>query len=419
MGNLLYNADTYNIKLKNAGIKYYIIGEFNGVLKDTDFYCEEHDYVFTARPNSVFYKNTSCPICTGNVIQHTKETYNKKLKDRGIPWYIVGEYITCKIETIFYCEEHGEFEAIPRDILTGNKGCPKCPKNKGGRKPNTKENFNLMLKEREIKYVLVGDYITNDTETDFYCEEHDHVFTAIPNNVLMGQKQCPICSGFVRYTKESYNDALKNNGIKYVLVGEFKSTNDDSEFYCDEHDHIFIGNPSSVLGGHKQCPICSGLISWDTNKYTTFLKENNKKLKILGEFISVDTKIKTQCECCNHIWDANPASIIYRNTGCPICAKFGFDPTKPAIYYYIKLKDYELYKGGITNNTVKKRFPGDYKLMEELFIIPFELGKDAHEFEQHILKEFREYKYTGQNILKSGNTEIFTRNILEDLVKYL
>lgn len=162
-----------------------------------------------------------------------------------------------------------------------------------------------------------------------------------------------------------------------------------------------------------------GNLLYNADSYNLKLKNAGIKYYIIGEFISVDTKIKTQCECCNHIWDANPSNIIYNNSGCPICAKFGFDPTKPAIYYYIKLKDYELYKGGITNNTVKKRFPGDYKLMEELFIIPFELGKDAHKFEQHILKEFSEYKYTGENILKSGNTEIFTKNILEDLVKYL
>ena len=45
----------------------------------------------------------------------------------------------------------------------------------------------------------------------------------------------------------------------------------------------------------------------------------------------------------------------------------------------------------------------------------FEDGLEAYKLEQKIIKLFSSKKYTGPNILVSGNTELFSEDILDDI----
>jgi hypothetical protein len=94
----------------------------------------------------------------------------------------------------------------------------------------------------------------------------------------------------------------------------------------------------------------------------------------------------------------------------------GFDPTKSAILYYISINDGQAYKIGITNYTVNKRYRrqrgedlGKIKIIKEWEYI---IGKDAHKMEQRILKDYAYAKWTGDDLLANGNSEMFDRDIL-------
>jgi len=94
----------------------------------------------------------------------------------------------------------------------------------------------------------------------------------------------------------------------------------------------------------------------------------------------------------------------------------GFKPHKPAILYYLKVSrpsGKPLYKIGITNRTLKLRFvPADLQKIEVLLTKRFSLGKDAWEKERLIKQENKQYKYKGKKVLRDGNTELFTTDIL-------
>ena len=102
--------------------------------------------------------------------------------------------------------------------------------------------------------------------------------------------------------------------------------------------------------------------------------------------------------------------------GCSSCMACGFDKSKPAYLYYLKITtdtNQVLYKIGITNRTVNERF----SLMElaKIEIVKqklYENGQDAWDWEQKLLKMYKKYKYTGPNVLDSGNTELFTVDVL-------
>lgn len=101
--------------------------------------------------------------------------------------------------------------------------------------------------------------------------------------------------------------------------------------------------------------------------------------------------------------------------GCPKCAITGFKKTKSATLYYLRITSGTdiAYKVGITNRTVQERFNNiDLEKIQVLKIWEFPLGVDAYDKEQEILKLYKEHKYIGEPLLSSGNTELFTHDIL-------
>ena len=86
------------------------------------------------------------------------------------------------------------------------------------------------------------------------------------------------------------------------------------------------------------------------------------------------------------------------------------------LLYYIAVKTNNaetLYKIGITNLSIKKRFL--VKERTRIRVIkkwPFDVGHDAAECEAEIIRQFFHHRYYGPAILGSGNTELFTKDVL-------
>ena len=114
----------------------------------------------------------------------------------------------------------------------------------------------------------------------------------------------------------------------------------------------------------------------------------------------------------------SPVNHVRGNkAGCPGCALSGFDQTKPGLLYYIAVTTNDgdtLYKIGITNLSIKRRFPIiDRARIRIVKIWRFVIGRDAAERETEILNQFAGGRYYGPNILVgAGNTELFTYDVL-------
>jgi hypothetical protein len=120
-------------------------------------------------------------------------------------------------------------------------------------------------------------------------------------------------------------------------------------------------------------------------------------------------------ECPIHrVFRKSPAKHL-NGQGCQACTDYGFNQGKPGILYYLKVTSngQVAYKIGITNHSVQERFSNSD--LEKITIVHewrFSSGADAYFLEQNILRSNKEYKYTGKPILASGNTELFTEDIL-------
>ena len=156
---------------------------------------------------------------------------------------------------------------------------------------------------------------------------------------------------FIKKAKEIHGDLYD-----YSLV-EYKDSHTKVPIICKEHD-VFYTKPYNHLNGRK-CRECS-------------YKEREKTIG----------------------WSRDR----YKN--------------KRTILYYIKLKKENLYKIGITSRSVEKRFSKEeLKNIEILHTEIFEDGVEAFDKELKILQENRENKYKGADVLLSGNTELFTKEL--------
>jgi len=90
----------------------------------------------------------------------------------------------------------------------------------------------------------------------------------------------------------------------------------------------------------------------------------------------------------------------------------GFNKTEPAILYYFKIGD--CWKIGVTGNMLESRYNAcDRSRMQNIQVWNFETGEEAYNYEQGIIKMYKEYKYNGTTPFTDGTsiTECFSVDI--------
>ena len=211
-----------------------------------------------------------------------------------------------------------------------------------------------------------------------------------------------------------------------IVVAQFKEVHGDTYDYskvvyakaqskvtiiCPTHGE-FEQSPNHHKKG-RGCPDCSGLKKLTTETAVAQFKEVHGDKYDYSKVVYVNTSTKVTIICPTHgEFEQTPANHK-KVKGCPSCQRAGFQPNLPAILYYLEVDGGTAYKIGITNRTVEQRFTSsDLPKIKVLNVVEYAHGGDAQKAEQKILKEFAYAKYTGDDLLSSGNTELFNQDIL-------
>ena len=191
---------------------------------------------------------------------------------------------------------------------------------------------------------------------------------------------------------------------------------------CREHGD-FQQLPNNHYAG-KGCPKCGKLICSQSIKDTT--EEFIRKAQVVhtGTYGYANTiytgdseNVEITCSTHGNFWQL--ATHHKAGSGCPKCANISnrkayYD--EPTILYYIKFNTDEgpLYKIGITMERIgiQDRFRKDKVPYEVIRSWKFTSGKGAYSMEQMILANHSEHSYKGSKILQGGNSELFTKDIL-------
>lgn len=258
-------------------------------------------------------------------------------------------------------------------------------------------------------------YQNNYTDVIIICPIHGKI-NQQPSSHLKG-RGCKFCrsntEAFIKKAKKVHKGMYAYDKVQYV------HSQQNVIIECPIHGS-FEQRPANHLAG-KGCGLCGnvnrGLLSrGNTEKFIKKAKLKYGELYDYSKTEYITSTLPITVICLEHgAFSITPENHL-QGTGCPKCAVHGFNKTKPAYLYYLKITTEDnqiLYKIGITNRTVNERF--QLKDLQKIEIVKQKLyssGEDAYNWEQKLLKMYQNYKYKGPDILSSGNTELFTEDII-------
>lgn len=266
-------------------------------------------------------------------------------------------------------------------------------------------------------------YINNNTPVTIICPIHGE-FIITPSSHWVSKTGCKQCGAQlsaevkVIHTTESFIEASKLvHGDLYGYSNTvYHGMHELSTITCILHGD-FEQRPENHLKG-SGCQKCQAIAKGAAKRLTKtdFLL---KAYKVHGDYYDYSkvkfnlTNEKVVIGCPEHGDFQQVVNAHLQGAGCSGCSKQGFDTKAPAILYYLSINNGEAYKIGITNRTVNKRFSNnDLLKITVLSEEYFEKGIDALNKETQIKREFTQYKHTGADLLESGNTELFTIDVL-------
>jgi hypothetical protein len=275
-----------------------------------------------------------------------------------------------------------------------------------------KEKANIKYKDK-FDYGLITDIQRLDIKVKIICPIHGE-FTQTPEKHLAGKYGCKRCGELAsakakESTLEVYLQKARAVHGDYYDYSKtvYTSIYDKFTFICPIH-----GEFQQLASGHLAGYNCIKCRSISLN---SFITRANKKHSNKYDYSKVSFRLSKDyitIICPVHGAFEQRVDSHLRGSSCPDCSSIGFDKTKPAILYYLKINGGQAYKIGITNRTVEERFTkSELQCIEILATKYYNIGEEAYITEQQVLKEYKEYQYSSEKLLLTGNTELFIKDI--------
>ena len=251
------------------------------------------------------------------------------------------------------------------------------------RKANRKRMLEraVLIKKQNLKLVGLWTYTDKSFSIYDYIDEYRETTGFTINKEKVGHRGIGRC----------YNSIRIMSGIRKMMTRYHESKGFNPTTYIDEYG---------------------------TTYYDLLMKKEenykNKKFVYLPKTLSDERREEEERK--NEELKRHRLEIYKQNIREVKKVGGGFNYNKPAILYYLKVTGDNgevAYKIGITNRTVQQRFcADDLSKIEVITTTEYKIGRNAHKEEQRILNEFKEFKWNGEKLLKSGNTELFDRDVL-------
>lgn len=431
-GGMSLNTDMFiEMARKIHGDKYdYSKVDYKKSCLKVEIFCLKHKSYFFQTPNS-HLGGRGCPECAKEVRVAKKtlsqEEFLRQAREVHGDKYDYSESVCAGATRLvkIYCKRHEEFFfQLARNHLAG-MGCQKCghEKRASERKMSTEDYIVRAKSIHGDRYCYdKTQYIGIHKKVVIICPEHGE-WLARPIHHLEGHG-CPYCNGGVKIPTEMFIDRAKKvhgDVYNYSRV-RYVNNRTDVEIGCRKHGIFFMQTPMSHLTG-SGCPLCGQEV---TNKKITWTKEKfiEEAEKVHGVGTYDYSKViysgcyeKVLIGCKKHGgWFSQSPTKHLCGQGCPLCSSHGFDESKPAVLYYLRVSFNEeiYYKIGITNKSVQERYVNrDLEKITVLKIWDFAIGKDAQVKEREILRKFKNNIPGVRGVLDSGgDSELFSFDVL-------
>jgi hypothetical protein len=317
---------------------------------------------------------TSCPYCSGHKVWkgfNDLATTKPELAAQADGWDPTTVAAGSGKKVQWKCAKSHTWDAVISSRASGN-GCPICSNKK------VLPGYNdLNTTHPEISAEADGwDPTTvtsgSDGKRDWICKLGHKYHSRIANRGSHGVG-CPVCAnvkllvGFNDLQSVRPDLAMQADGWdpSTVIAGAASRRS-----WCCSKQHKWIATVDGRMQG-KGCPICANQVI--LQGYNDLATTNPE---LIAEADGWDTTkviagsgIKRKWQCAiGHQWMATTRDRAFGNkTGCPSCAKFGYDPNKDAWLYFIENDQLHMLQIGITNHPdarLKSHKRGGWEIIE-------------------------------------------------------
>lgn len=310
---------------------------------------------------------------------------------------LLNKYINSKTKLEFECP-NGHRHSILWNHWQKGVRCAYCRKNRPITHNDVENAFNA------VGYKLLDQYVNSKTHMRFICDKGHH--SKIQWLKFNDGVRCGECSPSKVLSQDFVSKTFADLG--YTLLDTYKNNHTLMRFRCSKgHTHQITW---MKLKKGDRCPYCTG-----SRVIHSEVKEivENSGYKVLK--ITKDSKTRITAICPKNHKITISWGAWKRGGRCGECSNYGFDPNKTATLYYIRFEFNSkiYYKIGITNRTIQERFACEPLPYTIIYAKSYLFGDMAYREEQRLLKKHAKHKYKGHPILDSGNTELFTRDVLK------
>ena len=235
--------------------------------------------------------------------------------------YSLVNYVNNKTKVKIICKDHGIFEQIPNNHLSGSI-CRKCSYEKNAK--NSKKSLNdFIINSNDIHhnkydYSLV-DYINNKTKVKIICKNHG-IFEQRPDCHL--HQGCPKCTGNVKLTNIEFislSNKKHQNKYDYSLT-DYRNNRTKVKIICKKHG-IFEQRPKDHMKG-VGCWKCKENFPKTLEDFIIKSKHIHKEKYDYSKSIYKSSLSKLIIICKNHgEFYQTPNKHITLKQGCPRCKK--------------------------------------------------------------------------------------------------
>ena len=224
-----------------------------------------------------------------------------------------------------------------------------------------------------------------------------------------------------KLTNDEYIERLRSKKTMIEPLEEYKGIHTKILHSCKKCGYIWEVAPNTISRGHG-CPKCKGNYKKTTEEYNSEI--DHKHIIAIEPYQGNKTPIKHKCLKCSHIWSTSPLSVLINN-GCPNCYRKRraeeIYRDQPTILYYIHIPKWDIYKIGISKDSVERRFFYSGIEYEVLWTKTFQDGYQAYSLEQEIIRsnQFNRWSPMNEEDKFIGWTECFSRDIKQSLRKLM
>lgn len=274
-----------------------------------------------------------------------------------------------------------------------------------------------------------GEYRNARSKAIVVCE-HNHEWSVKVDHLSRGLSGCPVCAARKRSISnrtpesERINQINGIDGIYFVRwESEYANSSSRAIVRCLVDGLEWAARVSKITRGESGCRECIR-----ERRFGTRIPEHDRISQINSIpnitflrwadcYIGSKSKAYYRCNKCSHQWKAGIMNLIGHGTGCPSCARYGYNKGKAGFLYFLRSECGEHVKVGITNNTeqryrqLKKATPFCFYVVE---VIHGD-GSVIYDLENYFHGKYQSSGFTGFD----GATEwlVFDDGIIKDAMR--